>query len=808
MSKIKNLHVFSVLLLIAYSQAAYGAKTVCGAIFYTDGSGISSLQKNLLTKCNEAINGKDGCLSCVEGTVNGQYQYEEKVSYSRICWISKEGCETTNSNAEQEFETFFKAFEQDDQFNSINTVGILVKKKVVIEKEENIPDNAIELKLITHQRNSITYTISSTVKYPIQCYKGLFETDSTEKELYRNDTYVVIKPEEKNLTFSENLPNFDCKSYEVNFKCYPIPYQYTVSAFKEFKQKIKVNHTKKSAYENNNSGKSFEDSGQTDTVCSLVESNEELKVKDESGKEQEELPSLSTEDPMESFANLVETINEKSSEEKIKEFNDMKSSTSSDISNNSTFTGKLNVGAKINQVVGEVSCEETATTSKEACEKAKTELEDELWNELDKVLNKGDIKKNLGSGSKDYEINIKITLQIIIVSSNNNQYLSSSSSDKILDTTSKVIGSSKEILEELSKSTDEDKDEKINDIISLMTSAASSTFQLSQNEKIDGESKKIIDYSGKNKKLYKSIMELSRTLIRFNKRSTSTNYYTFLFSPVPASLDITVSENETARRLLEEDNKDKDKENEEEEEEIDLLKSYNSYSYDDVEVSVPLEYIRSKKGGDEIGLAIFSYNIYPLVTTKGLKKFSQKVISIDLVKNTTSGVKSIGLGLPGDLPIKFRFKNSSSVSNFTKCYRYSPGSFGGPTFDQVYREPVNYTNDGELLYDKDYIECASYKFGDFLIGEYNPGITGVGIFFIVIIIINLIAWCVIGYLIYKKYYKPSGIEKLPSDNFSEKVRVEEKTTRISSRSNANVLQSESNMKGNKLNNVSKFVNKK
>ena len=788
-----------VLLVLGFSlllvRSGYGSETVCASIFYTDGRGINKMEGTLWNLCQDAIKNKAGCVQCFNGTVNGQYGYEKGIDFSRICWgSSNPNCDSTYSgDIVNDFTTFIQDF-KDEGFKKIDILGNLEFKDIKVEKEETLTDSAITVTLVSHRKGSFTYNISSNVDFPIQCYRKTYEkSEAPESKRYfaRNDTYILLTPKAKDITFTSPIPSgvFDCKTYQLSFKCYPIPYQYTVQKNKEFLNKLEITHTQEQAAKDNK-----EDPPTTESsACKTTENNEELIIKDENEREPEPLPTLATTDPQNDYTAEVEAIKQKSISEQVTSIKDLKNEIKSEISSSSKLTQKANALVKANSIIENISCE--SGEFKEGCIQAKKDLLTEGWKEINTIVNKGDISKSLGVGSSDSEQNIKIILQIIITSTNNNQYLTSSTASIISETLSSILSSSKTLLEGLNNSNLQDKEDVIDDIISLMTSAASATFQIADNQSIDGISKKIIDYTGKNKQLYKTIKSLSETLIQFNKRSASTNYYSFLYAPIVTDqvlLGGTSDEKDSRRRTLQAGDGNVEESKKEEEAPYD---PYNTYVYDDVQIGIPLDYIRKNHNNTELGLSLFSYSLYPLVTTKGKNTFSQKVLSVNLVKNTTKGVKAAKAYLPKDLPIRLVFRNSTEVENFQNCYRYNPGSNKFPSFDNVFRETENFTKDGTVVYNQEYIICNSYKFGDFLIGAHNPNVNGVGIFFIVVFIINSIFWGLGIYWVAKQFMKRGDdkIKEPPSDAISEKVKVAESkgSARITSRSSVGVLQSES-----------------
>lgn len=716
-----------------------GFITHCANLFVQERDSLNNLKSSVLTSCNEFLKNKNlnetnGCVLCNERFTYNLYDLgvvdtKSDVMIS-VCMGSSNTCETNYSgDSAQLFDEFLATVNDQDKLKTLSSLDPLILSKFNTETDVAPSSQAITASIIKETEDSLTYKISSTLEYPVKCYKSL---DTDKPEFPQGSLYYILKPKTTNRIFTEYFKSsdYDCQTYSLYLKCFSVPYQDNIKTFTEYKF-FSIKHE------------------MAGTSCQYSEGVQaEPEPEEEKPLEKENIPTLSTKDPKNDNSQEISEIQSKQPEKQLEAIKDITSNLKE--STNDKFTDSMNSVIKANEIIGAVDCNQLEESSQQkSCNSTKEEIQKECWNNIESTIsNKDTIADSLDPESEDFESNLKILYQTMITSFKNPETFDKDTKKKAMSLTSQTLQESLELLEKIDNNEHiTDKDLVKKDLINLIAAAASSVLQLAHDE----SSKKEFISEKEQKQVRLSLKTVSRVLLDNDIEEKQLNNIEF-----------------KCKKNDEESNSDG----------LNIV-----YPNQGINVTIPTEYIKKKYDKDNIiGFCVNKYQNYPFITTKGTDTFYRHVIAVEAISGDEdyNVVKVEKLEKDNQLTISYR-QNFLAPANLTdeKCYLFDSESQNKPK-----------TKSTKGSKDDKYLICTCDKFGDVLVGDFKSGLPGYAI--ALITIGSLAVAGVGGFLCWKfgvvakviNFFKSfNKVEKPIKDNIkSSEPEVVEKRIEYSSRS--------------------------
>ena len=693
--------------LLTYSTCAFGAETYCGDFFYNNTQGIYSLEAALNAHCNNFLSQKSlydstGCLTCNIRIVNGLFDLDESTSMSSICIGSKDTCTSSYNGMEELFTEFMSTVDTSDKIMLLTGQNITLLK-TFIEKDQLIDGNNIKASIIKHTANSLTYSISTTLDYPIRCFKAL---EPKTKELGNGDSYYILKPNTNNRIFTESFqfPIYDCLTYSLQVKCSSIPYQENVAHF--FTQNLLSNIEHKDV----------------NTQCNYIDPqptpdppSPDPPTPDDPSFVDLDVPQLITINPMKNYNPEVEDFKLKDIKTQLSTITQMAKTFEGEFRTAYTLVDKLNLVIRASKYLAVVNCKQTTETRN--CKHQKEELMDEIIDQVEDYFNDDDLPIRgviniLLNDKPNFDYNTKMIFLSMIVVLKNTDILLDHAGEEVIEIINQLMEGSSQLINEVNTNTYiTNKTDTQKDYQTLIDESARKLAELTQQGLIvDSESDTDTDDDDggevKHKSIRKAVSTLTSYYIKSNIESQDTDLFTFY----------KVSLHKTTLRELD-------------------TKETKEFPAQQMSITIPVGYIKANNA-DATDISVLVFKKYPLLTNKGLERYSKYAGTVSVYNSL--GVEMPRIKLTTNEEVEVRFDRSVVGEQKDKCYRLDYNSDSKPTTESV--DTDTSTNN--------IITCKSTVLGDIFVGKKESSVATSVV--IVIVIIVIIALLVGGAWLYKK----------------------------------------------------------
>ena len=651
---------------LSYSHCELGATTYCVNIFLDQTFNTNVLSSLILDKCtallaDEGLTNDNGCLTCNARTIINLFDLPpgEQLALS-FCIGSTLTCDTKYSgNMETLTNKFANMINTQDKLTEIfGSKGTVVYHSYSIEKDQTFNPKAITAQIVRHTPTSLTYKISSSLSYPVKCYKAL----AYEKPTFEpGSLYYLLKANTENRVFTESFTasSYDCKTYKMYLQCYTIPFQETAEKVTEI-ELITIDHKTEG------------------TTCKIIDYDEPIPEEPDTPTPEPE-PEMETDNPKVNNTREVNKVKLMEDEEKIDYIDSIKQNLTDDIAFAENNVEKMNNIIRANEVIGAVNCTKNSKSSE--CLLIKKDVISQTWEVISDEIKGEDIATALGKGKEEYEKNVKIVLQTMHSSLKNEEAFEKDTASTAIEITTKTLQSSLSIIENI----ENDKSGAIKkDVANLIASTASVMIQVTKITKEPAEKKDtLITKETQFTEIKKTITEVTKCLVKTKVTSIITKSFSY------KTLSLTQSTPSRLRRLGNDD-------------------LVYEFPEEGIEVVIP----SSAVAGIDISkylIKVINYKSYPFLTDKGMEHFSDNVVSISLIN--TEDLSEMELkGFKKDSRIQVKFSKEKIDSSFNKCYMYDYEKEDKPS-----NKDVDVSNeDGKIV-------CLATKTGDVLVGDYSTG---------------------------------------------------------------------------------------
>ena len=379
-----------------------------------------------------------------------------------------------------------------------------------------------------------------------------------------------------------------------------------------------------------------------------------------------------------------------------------------------TLVDKLNLVIKASKYLAVVNCKQITETRN--CKHQKEELMDEVIDQVEDYFNDDDLPIRgviniLLNDKPNFDYNTKMIFLSMIVVLKNTDILLDHAGEEVIGIINQLMESSSQLINEVNTNTYiTNKTDTQKDYQTLIDESARKLAELTQQGLIvDSESDTDDDDDGgevKHKSIRKAVSTLTSYYIKSNIESQDTDLFTFY----------KVSLNRTTLRQLN-------------------AKEIKEFPAQQMIITIPVGFIKANHADAE-DISVLVFKKYPLLTNKGLQRYSQ-------IAGTVSVYNMFGVEIPDirlihNEEIEINFDRSIVGEQKDMCYRLDYNSDSKPTTEFV-------DTDTSI---KDIITCKSTVLGDIFVGKKESSAATTVV--VVIVIIVIIALLVGGAWLYKR----------------------------------------------------------